>query len=116
MGRKSGKGFVPDRGDLLWLTFDPQPGHEQAGRRPAVVLSPAKYNRATGLALVVPVTSSRKGYPFEVDLPAALAVSGTVLADHMKNLDWKARKAELIATLPPDLVEQIRARAVLLLS
>jgi mRNA interferase MazF len=80
--------YVPERGDLLWLTFDPQAGHEQAGRRPALVLSPAAYNRRAKLALVCPITSRAKGYPFEVALPAALPLSGVVLADHLKSADW----------------------------
>lgn len=87
--------YVPRRGDLVWLSFDPQAGHEQAGRRPAFVLSPESYNRKTGLFLACPVTSKVKGYPFEVPLPEGTAVSGVVLADQIKSLDWKARRAEL---------------------
>lgn len=83
--------FVPDADDLVWLTFDPQKGREQAGRRPALVLSPAAYNAKSSLALVCPVTSRVKGYPFEVPLPAGLAVSGVVLADHIKSLDVNRR-------------------------
>jgi len=99
----------------VWLTFDPQAGHEQAGRRPAVVLSPSIYNARTGLALFAPVTSHVKGYPFEVLLPEDLGVSGAVLADHIKNLDWRARKAELISRLPADVVAQVLRRAAVLL-
>jgi len=97
------------------LTFDPQAGHEQAGRRPAVVLSPAIYNGKSGLALFAPVTSHVKGYPFEVALPAGLAVSGAVLADHIKSLDWRARKAELIGRLPTDVAARVLRRAAVLL-
>lgn len=85
--------YVPDRGDIVWLQFSPQSGHEQAGHRPALVLSPANYNRATGLMLCCPMTSQKKGYPFEVvvcDDPQRMSV---VLADQVKSLDWKARKA-----------------------
>ncbi len=86
--------YIPRRGDVVWLTFDPQAGHEQAGRRPAFVVSPEAYNRKTGLFLACPVTSRVKGYPFEVPLPAEGAVSGVVLSDQIKSLDWKARQAE----------------------
>jgi mRNA interferase MazF len=85
--------YVPRRGDVVWLSFDPQAGHEQAGRRPAFVLSPESYNRRTGLFLACPVTSKVKGYPFEVPLPDDSDVSGVILADQIKSLDWKARRA-----------------------
>jgi mRNA interferase MazF len=85
--------YVPDRGDVVWIEFNPQAGHEQAGRRPALVVSPAAYNRKVGLALLCPITSRAKGYPFEVAMPPGLKVSGVVLSDHVKNLDWAARKA-----------------------
>jgi mRNA interferase MazF len=96
------------------LTFDPQAGHEQAGRRPAVVLSPSTYNRRAGLAVVVHVTRREKQYPFEVALPAGLAVAGVVLADQVKSLDWRAREATRIACLPKDVVAAILARSILL--
>jgi mRNA interferase MazF len=99
--------FVPDRGDLVWLKFDPQAGREQAGRRPALVLSPAAYNGKTRLCLLCPVTSKVKGYPFEVRLPAGLAVSGVVLADHIKNLDWTARDADFICKVPPLVLNEV---------
>ena len=99
----------------MWLTFDPQAGHEQAGRRPAVVLSPAIYNAKSSLALFAPVTSQVKGYPFEVVLPDGLGVSGAVLSDHIKNLDWRARKAELIGRLPAEVIAQVLRRAAVLL-
>jgi mRNA interferase MazF len=79
--------YVPDRGDLIWIRFDPQAGREQAGRRPAVVLSGREYNEKVGLALCCPVTSRAKGYPFEVQLPSGLVVEGVVLSDHVKSLD-----------------------------
>jgi mRNA interferase MazF len=99
---------VPDRGDIVWLTFDPQAGHEQAGRRPALVLSPASYNDKVGLALMCPITSRSKGYPFEVHLPADLSVTGVILADQVKNLDWRARRATVAGTVPLSVVEHVR--------
>ena len=102
--------YVPDRGHVVWLSFDPQLGREQAGRRPALVLSPARYSARTGLALVCPVTSQVKGYPFEVPLPPGLPVAGVVLADHLKSLDWRARRAEFVAEVPDTLIEEVVAR------
>src|SRR5574340_545890 len=96
----SPKPYVPKRGDAVWITLTPQTGHEQAGRRPAVVLSPAAYNAKVGLALMCPITSRIKGYPFEVILPAGLPVTGAVLADQVKSLGWRARRAERICALP----------------
>jgi mRNA interferase MazF len=99
--------YVPRRGDLVWLTFDPQTGHEQAGRRPAFVLSPESYNRKTSLFLACPVTSKAKGYPFEVALPAGLPVSGVILADQIKSLDWKMRKAEFVSRTSASVIEDV---------
>lgn len=101
--------YVPRRGDLVWLSFDPQAGHEQAGRRPAFVLSPESYNRKTGLFLVCPVTSKVKGYPFEVPLPDDLGLNGVILADQLKSLDWKARRAELAAATSEAVVQEVVA-------
>ena len=78
------KEYTPDRGDAIWITFNPQAGHEQAGRRPAVVLSPSAYNGKVGLAILCPITSKIKGYPFEVMLPDNLAITGAVLSDQVK--------------------------------
>ncbi len=103
----SAQRFVPERGDAVWITLNPQSGHEQAGRRPAVVLSPAAYNTKVGLALVCPVTSQVKGYPFEAILPPGLKVQGAVLSDHVKSLDWRARKATFICKLPSSLVVEV---------
>jgi len=108
--------YVPERGDLVWLSFDPQAGREQAGRRPAVVLSPSVYNAKTNLAICCPVTSRIKGYPFEVEIPDGLPVQGVVLSDQLKSLDWVERKAELIATLPSPTVVEILRKASLLVS
>lgn len=98
---------IPERGDVVWITLNPQAGHEQAGRRPALVLSPASYNAKVGLAIFCPLTNQIKGYPFEVLIPAGLGVSGAVLADQVKSLDWQARNAELICALPPETVTEV---------
>lgn len=92
--------YVPDRGDAVWITLNPQAGHEQAGRRPALILSPAAYNGKVGLALLCPITNQIKGYPFEVVVPAGLAVTGAILSDQVKSLDWRARNASFICRLP----------------
>ena len=107
--------YTPDRGDVVWITLNPQAGHEQAGRRPAVVLSPGTYNARVGLALFCPVTSKEKGYPFEVRIPAGLPVSGVVLADQLKSLDWRARQVELAARLPPQTTQEILQKLLILL-
>ncbi len=99
--------YVPERGDVVWLTFDPQAGHEQAGRRPAVVISPGTYNRKVGLAIFCPVTSQTKGYPFEVQLPHGLEVEGVVLSDQVKSLDWRARTASFACKLPPHTASEV---------
>lgn len=102
--------YVPERGDVVWITFNPQAGHEQAGRRPAVVLSPKTYNGKVGLALLCPITSQVKGYPFEVALPEGLPVSGVILSDQVKNLDWKARNAEKACSLPKEVIVMVLQR------
>lgn len=106
---------MPERGDTVWLTFDPQAGHEQSGRRPAVVLSPREYNEPTGLAILCPVTSQIKGYPFEVALPAGLPIEGVALADQVRNLDWRARRASLICTVPRATTEEVLGKLQTLL-
>jgi len=106
---------APDRGDVVWLTLNPQAGHEQAGRRPVVVLSPRAYNARVGLALFCPVTSKEKGYPFEVRLPEGLPVSGVILSDQVKSLDWRAREAEFLARLPSEVVSAILQKLQVLL-
>ena len=102
--------YVPRRGDLVWLHFDPQTGHEQAGRRPALVLSPESYNGRVGLAIFCPVTSQAKGYPFEVGLPSGGGVVGVILSDQVKSLDWRARRADLIEPLPPEVTAEDLAK------
>lgn len=110
------KRYVPGRGDLVWLRFDPQSGHEQSGRRPALVISPRAYNGTVGLALVCPITSRVKGYPFEVLLPEGGEVSGAVLGDQVKSLDWRAREAKLIETVTKETMEAVVARITPLLT
>jgi mRNA interferase MazF len=107
--------YVPEAGDFVWLTFDPRAGREQAGRRPALVLSPRPYNGRAGLALVCPITIQVKGYPLEVAIPAGQGPTGVILADHVKSVDWKARRAERLGRCPPDTVDEVRARLAPLL-
>ena len=107
--------YVPARGDIVWLSFTPQAGHEQAGHRPALVLSPETYNGKTGLALFCPVTSRIKGYPFEVMLPRTSPVAGVVLADQVKSLDWRARKARFAGNAPRRFVEEVLEKVSVLL-
>lgn len=106
---------TPRRGDVVWLSFRPQAGHEQAGRRPAVVLSPEAYYARTGLALFCPVTSPVKGYPFEVAIPDNEWVSGVILVDQVKSLAWRAHQAEWIISLPAHTVEEVLAKLSTLL-
>jgi mRNA interferase MazF len=108
--------YVPQRGDIVWLTFSPQAGHEQAGRRPAVVLSPVAYNAKVGLAILCPITSHSKEYPFEVAMPNGLPVSGAILADQVKSLDWQAREAEFICALPSAPVSEVLQKIGVLLA
>jgi mRNA interferase MazF len=108
--------YVPRRGDIIRLDFDPQKGHEQAGRRPALVLSPTDYNRTVGLAIVCPITNERKGYPWEVNIGDNPYVSGTVLADQVKSLDWRQRQADFICTPDEVLLEEVVEKAIALLS
>lgn len=115
MATKPGK-YVPERGDLIWLSFDPQAGHEQSGRRPAVVISSASYNGKTHLAICCPITSIAKGYPFEVPVPAGLPIRGVILSDQLKSLDWNVRQAELIVALPEDALREVLRKAALLVA
>lgn len=107
--------FVPAAGDFVWLTFDPQAGREQAGRRQALVLSPKEYNVRSGLALACPVRNQAKGYPFEVAVPAGQGASGVILVDHLKSIDWKARRAELLGRCTDEAMEEVRAKLAALL-
>jgi mRNA interferase MazF len=107
---------VPDRGDAVWIQFNPQAGHEQAGRRPALVLSPAAYNGKVGLAILCPITSQAKGYPFEVEITGTASVHGVVLSDQVKSLDWRARQAEVIERVPEGVLEDVLGRLATLLA
>lgn len=99
--------YIPKKGDIIWLNFNPQVGREQRGRRPALVISPNSYNRKVGLILVCPITSKIKGYPFEVELPEELLIKGVILSDQVKSLDYKIRQAEYICQLPPEKLVQV---------
>ena len=112
---KTKRGYVPRRGDVIWISLDPQAGHEQRGRRPALVVSPSAYNERVGLALLCPIASQAKGYPFEVPLPRGLAVTGVVLADQVKSLDWRARQSARLGAIPEELVVQVLRRLNVLL-
>lgn len=105
-----GRGYVPERGDIVWLQFNPHAGHEQSGKRHALVLSPKAYNEKVGLAIFCPVTSKIKGYPFEVILPEKVKISGAVLADQIKSLDWRARKAKKLTRLPRETMKEVSAK------
>jgi mRNA interferase MazF len=108
--------YIPDRGDLVWLTFNPQSGHEQSGRRPALVLSPKLYNQKTGLGIFCPVTSQIKGYPFEVPIPQDLNIQGVLLSDQVKNLDWQARMAEFICKMPLEVLNEVISKLKVLVT
>lgn len=102
--------YIPRRGDVVWLTFNPQAGHEQSGRRPAFVVSPYEYNKKVGLFLVCPITSQMKGYPFEVRISSKSGIDGVILTDQIENLDWRARKVEFVESAGKDLIEAVIAR------
>ncbi len=108
--------YVPRRGDVIRVDFNPQTGHEQAGRRPALVLSPTEYNRRVGLIVVCPITNRKKGYPWEVEIVDDPHVTGVVLADQLKNFDWRGRKAEFVCTAAEGLLEEVIEKAIALLS
>ena len=99
--------YIPNRGDIVWITFNPHAGHEQAGRRPALVLSPAAYNGKVGLAILCPITSQIKDYPFEVLIPEGLKLGGAILSDQIKSLDWKVRQAEFVCKLPSSTLNEV---------
>lgn len=110
------KTIAPDRGDIILLQFDPQKGREQAGRRPALVLSPRSYNATVGLAILCPITKNRKGYPFEVMLPPRMKTKGVILADHIKSLDWQARGGRIIEKVPASVLSAVLEKVGLLLT
>ena len=104
---KRGEPYCPEAGDFVWINLSPTLGHEQAGRRPALVLSPRAYNRKTQLCIACPTTNQAKGYPFEVTIPSGSKLAGVVLADQVKNLDWRVRKAEFICKLPRKTTDEV---------
>jgi len=108
--------FIPDCGDIVWLTFNPQSGHEQAGHRPAFIVSPDNYNRKVGLAICCPVTNQIKGYPFEIILPQGSQTQGVILSDQVKSLDWRARQARFIAHLPDKITKEVAAKITAIIS
>jgi mRNA interferase MazF len=108
--------YIPQRGDVVRISLNPQAGHEQAGRHPAVVISPQAYNGKVGLALLCPVTSQIKGYPFEVSIPSGLPVAGVILSDQVKSLDWRARMAERVCSLPPKTMAEVLGKIQTLFS
>ncbi len=110
---KSGK-YVPDRGDVVWLNFTPQAGHEQRGKRPALILSPKIYNEKTSLCVCLPITSKVKGYPFEVALPDALEIQGVILSDQIKNLDFSVRDISFICRVSDEVVNQVQKNVLAL--
>lgn len=107
--------YEPDRGDIVWIMLNPQSDHEQAGRRPAIVLSPQKYNSKAGLFLCCPITSQEKNYPFEVKIPKGSSISGVILVDQVKNLDWQVREAQFVCTIPNSVIEEVVEKISLLL-
>ena len=109
------KSYIPKRGDIIWLEFNPQAGHEQAGKRPALVISPEAYNYKTSLMLVCPITSQIKGYPFEVEIPSGLQIQGVILADQVKSLDGQARNAQFACQVPENIVQEVVERIRILL-
>ncbi|KIM08285.1 MAG: potassium ABC transporter ATPase [Sulfurovum sp. FS08-3] len=106
--------YIPDRGDLVWLNFTPQAGHEQRGKRPALVLSPKIYNEKSSLCVVLPITSKIKGYPFEVLLPQGLEIEGAILSDQIKNLDFVAREIAFISKVPQSVVNEVQKNVLAL--
>ena len=107
--------FIPAQGDVVWIDFDPQAGHEQGGRRPALILSRKSYNHRANLAVLCPWTRQVKGYVFEVLVPSGHPVMGAILADQVKNMDWTIRNASYICTLPIAVVEQVVKKIVALI-
>ena len=104
------RSYCPDCGDVVWISFNPQAGHEQMGRRPALVLSPKSYNQKVGLAIFCPITSQAKGYPFEVSIPKGLKLSGVILSDQVKSLDWKVRKAEFCCKISLSTLHEVTGK------
>jgi mRNA interferase MazF len=108
--------YIPERGDVVWINMNPRIGHEQAGRRPALILSPSAYNGKVGLALLCPITNQKKGYPFETMIPDNMDVTGAILSDQVKSLDWKSRQAEFFTKLPETVVFEVLKKMNVLLN
>lgn len=113
MAKKSGENYIPERGDIIWLIFDPQAGHEQSGKRPAFVLTPEEYNSKVGLGIFCPITRKIKGYPFEVEIRGE--IEGAILVDQITSLDWRIRKAEFIMKIDDNILEIVKEKLELLL-
>lgn len=111
-----GHPYCPKRGDVVWLSFEPRAGREQAGHRPALALSPETYNRRTGMAVFCPITTQVKGYPFEVAIPHGSKAVGAVLSDHVKSQDWAARRSQFFCRLPDAVVSEVLSKLNVLLS
>lgn len=109
------KTYVPDRGDIVYVNFSPDQGHEQGYARPAIILSPLRYNKVSSLALMCPITSQVQGYRFEVPLVDGMQTTGVVLSDQVKSFDWKARAVEFVEKAPPGLTEEVLAKLEALL-
>ena len=107
--------YIPEKGDVVWLDFNPQTGHEQSGRRPAIVISPTSYNQKVGLALFCPITNQAKGYPFEVAIPKNKNITGVILSDQLKSLDWRARNVVFITKLSDSVIEEVLRKVKVLL-
>ena len=106
--------YIPERGDIIWLEFDPQKGHEQKGRRPGIVLSKKEYNQKSNLAIICPITSKIKGYPFEVRINSI--IQGVILSDQIRSIDWKSRNAAFIEKIPEEILKEILENVDLLLN
>ena len=115
MEKKSGK-YVPSRGDIVWLSFNPTSGHEQSGRRPGIVISPKEYNEKVGLALCCPITSRIKDYPFEVRIDIKNKIEGAILSDQLKSLDWRERQAKYIASATKEILDETIEKIKLLIN
>jgi mRNA interferase MazF len=113
--KRKPQNYIPDRGDFVWISLSPTSGHEQTGRRPALVISPKSYNRKTGLCVLCPATRQAKGYAFEVAVTSGDGSSGVVLADHLRNVDWKARNIQFIHRVSGSELSEVVARIVALL-
>jgi len=107
--------YTPERGDVVWISLSPQSDRWRTGRRPAVVLSPQAYNSKVGLAVLCPITSQIKGYPFEVLIPPGLPIKGAILSDQVESLDWRTRRAERVCSLPPAILDEVLGKLQVLL-